>query len=49
MASSKYFKEVKDGACLKLRPLELVVSVKVTGDCACGAGGGGFVVGSSEL
>jgi hypothetical protein len=49
MVSSKYFDEVKDGACLKLRPTELAMSVNVTGDCACGAGGGGFVVGISEL
>src|SRR5882672_1496960 len=30
-------------------PATLVTSAKVTGDCPCGAGGGGFLAGASEL
>ncbi len=41
-------KEVKEGARLKLTPVKLVMSVKVTGDCAWGEGGGGFFVEASE-
>ncbi len=41
--------EVKEGARLKSTPLKFVTSVKVTGDCAWGEGGGGFFVGTSEL
>jgi len=29
--------------------LELVMSVNVTGDCACGAAGGGVLDGTAEL
>ena len=49
IASSRYFIEVKAGARLNLRLLELVMSVNVTGDCACGAAGGGVLAGTAEL
>jgi len=48
-ASSKYFFEVKDDALLKLIFVEVVMSLKVMGDCACGTGGGGFLFNVSEL
>ena len=41
--------DVNDDARLNLMLLELVMSVNVTGDCACGADGGGLVVGTVEL
>ena len=41
--------EVNAGARLNLMLLELVMSVKVTGDCACGADGGGVLAGTAEL
>lgn len=40
--------EVNAGARLNLTLLELVISVNVTGDCACGADGGGGFVGRAE-
>jgi hypothetical protein len=49
MASSKYFNEVNDGTRWKLMFDSLEMSLKVTGDCACGAGGGGFLVDVSVL
>jgi len=48
-ASSRYFTDVKDGARRKSILVERVMSLKVMGDCACGAGGGGFLFGVSEL
>ena len=42
--------DVNDDARLNLTLLEFVMSVKVTGDCACGpAGGGLFAAGTAEL
>jgi hypothetical protein len=41
--------DVSAGARLKLIPLTFVISVKVTGDWACGALGAGFRAGTSEL
>ena len=48
MVSSRYFSEVRAAACLKLTPSCVVISVNVTGDGACGPGGGG-AFGSSGL
>lgn len=45
MASSRYFCDVGEAACLKPIRLCAVTSVNVTGDGACGAGRGGFVEG----
>jgi hypothetical protein len=41
--------EVYAGARLNPMPVKLVMSVKVTGDWAWGAGEGGFLIGASEL
>jgi len=41
--------EVNAGARLNLTLLELVISVNVTGDCACGADRGGVLAGTAEL
>src|SRR5215213_6216642 len=49
IASSRYFIDVSDAARLNLMLLWLVMSVKVTGDCACGADGGGVFAGPDEL
>jgi hypothetical protein len=49
MDSSKYFCEVGDAECLKVIPDGAVMSVKVTGDGACGAGVTGRGPGSPLL
>ncbi|MDQ1639191.1 MAG: hypothetical protein QOF62_2530 [Pyrinomonadaceae bacterium] len=41
--------DVNPGARLNPMPVKLVMSVKVTGDCAWGAGDGGFLIDASEL
>jgi hypothetical protein len=41
IVSSKYFNEVGDAACLKSIFVKAVISANVTGDDACGPGGGG--------
>jgi hypothetical protein len=42
IVSNKYFCEVGDPECLKLTFVSAVMSVKITGEGACGPGGGGF-------
>src|SRR5215212_6592106 len=49
IASSRYFIDVNEAARLNLMLLWFVMSVNVTGDCACGADGGGVFAGADEL
>src|SRR5829696_5881884 len=49
IASSRYFIEVNEAVRLNLMLLELVMSVNVTGDCACGTDGADLFAGTAEL